>query len=223
MPQGSILSVTLFAIKINALATKIPAGVHKLLFVDDLQIAYSHHDMHHINGKLQETIVHINRCATANGFKFSTTKTVCMSFYRGQEPVVRPNLTIGKIKIPSVETTKFLGLWWDPKLSWHVHISQLKAKATRALNVMRTLSGPSWGADQEVLMRTYRMVIRSKIDYGCVVYGSAYETLLKSLDTVANEAMRIATGAFKSTPIESLQVLVQEPALLYRREELLLR
>ena len=29
VPQGSILSVTLFAIKIYALATKIPVGVHK--------------------------------------------------------------------------------------------------------------------------------------------------------------------------------------------------
>ena len=173
--------------------------------------------MHHINAKLQETIVHINRWATANECKFSNTKSICMSFYRGQGPVARPNLTIGKIKIPSVEITKFLGLWWNPKLSWHVHISQLKAKATRALNVMRTLSRLSWGADQEVLMRTYRIVIRSKIDYGCVVYGSANESLLKSLDTVANEAMRIVTGAFKSTSIESLQVLFQEPALLYRR------
>ena len=108
VPQGSILSVTLFAIKINALASKIPAGVHKSLFVDNLQITYSHHDMHHINAKLQETIVHINRWATANGFSFSTTKTVCMTFYRGQGPIVRPNLIIGNIKIPSVETTKFL-------------------------------------------------------------------------------------------------------------------
>ena len=36
VPQGSISSVTLFDIKINALATKIPASVHKSLFVDDL-------------------------------------------------------------------------------------------------------------------------------------------------------------------------------------------
>ena len=53
-------------------------------------------------------------------------------------------------------------------------------------------------------MKTYRMVIRSKIDYGCIVYGLTNEFLLKSLHTVANEAMSIAIGAFKSTPIESL-------------------
>ena len=54
-------------------------------------------------------------------------------------------------------------------------------------------------------MRTYKMVKRSKVDYGCIVYGSAKGSLLKSIGTLANEAMRIPTAAFKSTPIESLQ------------------
>ena len=41
VPQGSILSVTLFAIKINALAATILQDIHKSLFVDDVQMAFS--------------------------------------------------------------------------------------------------------------------------------------------------------------------------------------
>ena len=41
VPQGSILRVTLFTIKINALAAMIHQDIHKSLFVNDLQIAYS--------------------------------------------------------------------------------------------------------------------------------------------------------------------------------------
>ena len=54
--QGSILSVTLFAIKINEIANAIPNYMHKSLFVDDVQIAYSHHKIAEINSRLQETI-----------------------------------------------------------------------------------------------------------------------------------------------------------------------
>ena len=66
-------------------------------------------------------------------------------------------------------------------------------------------------------------MIRPKLDYGCIVYGAASETQLKSLNAILHEAMRIATGAFRSTLIENLHILTNEPALHYRREELLLR
>ena len=49
---------------------------------------------------------------------------------------------------------------------------------------MRSVSGSKWGADQETLLRIYRALIRSKIDYGCIVCGSASETALKHLDVV---------------------------------------
>ena len=38
VPQGSVLSVMLFAVKINSLAKVIDDDVHSSLFVDDLQI-----------------------------------------------------------------------------------------------------------------------------------------------------------------------------------------
>ena len=66
----------------------------------------------------------------------------------------------------------------------------------------------------------HRLIIREKLDYCCVVYGSA-NSQLKSIDVV-NEAMRIATGAFK-TPIAVLHNLPNEPPLKYRRKELLVR
>ena len=93
---------------------------------------------------------------------------------------------------------------WDRKLTWNAHINQLRAETTQALNIMRTLSVQAWGADRETLMLVYRMEIRPKIDYGCIVYGAVSEAALKPHNTVLNDAMKIATGAFKSTPIDSL-------------------
>ena len=41
VPQGSILSISLFAIKINSLVNVILPGIYSSLFVEDVQIAYS--------------------------------------------------------------------------------------------------------------------------------------------------------------------------------------
>ena len=49
---------------------------------------------------------------------------------------------------------------------------------------------------------TISAIIRSKIDYGSIVYGAANAATLKSLEVVANEAMRITSGAFKNNPSE---------------------
>ena len=41
IPQGSILSVTLFILNINSISNVIPSSVEKSLFVDDFSISCS--------------------------------------------------------------------------------------------------------------------------------------------------------------------------------------
>ncbi|GFY60084.1 uncharacterized protein TNIN_356071 [Trichonephila inaurata madagascariensis] len=52
------------------------------------------------------------------------------------------------------------------------------------------------GADRTSLLRLYRALIRSKLDYGSVVYSSACKSLLKILDPVHHQALRLCLGAF---------------------------
>ena len=75
----------------------------------------------------------------------------------------------------------------------------------------------------KTILHLYRLLVRSKLDYGCVVYHSASNTTKRILDPVTNECLRIATGAFKTTPIESLQVLCNEMSLENRRQHLTLK
>ena len=37
----------------------------------------------------------------------------------------------------------------------------------------------TWGADQNTLLTLYRTLIRSKLDYGAIIYGSARKSYLK--------------------------------------------
>ena len=77
---------------------------------------------------------------------------------------------------------KFLGLIWDTKLTFEPHIKYLNARCQKSLNVLKVLSRTEWGADQTTLLKLYRSLVWSKLDCGCLVYGSASKTALAKLD-----------------------------------------
>ena len=89
--------------------------------------------------------------------------------------------------------------------------------------MLRVVSHTNWGADRKMLLRLHETLILSKLDYGSQVYGSASPTYLKKLDPIHNTGLRLATGAFKSTPIESLYAESGFYSLEYRRTRLSLR
>ena len=66
-------------------------------------------------------------------------------------------------------------------------------------------------------------MIRSKLDYGCIVYGSARPSYIKRLDTVHNQGLRLCLGVFRTSPVQSLYVEANEPPLDMRRTRLSLQ
>ena len=203
VPQGSILSPTLFGIKINDIV-KYVKDLDCSVFVDNFGIFIRSKNMETIEFKLQRCLNNIEDWATENGFKFSKTKTQCVHFCQIRQLHLDPHLTIYGSPIPVVSETKFLGLLFDNKLSFIPHIKALKAKCLKALDIIKVLSSSDWGGDRTVLLNLYRSLIRSKLDYGSIVNGSARKSYLKSLDTIHHQGLRLALGAFRTSPIESL-------------------
>ena len=173
--------------------------------------------------QLQTCLNKIQRWADENGFRFSKSKTVCMHFCHKRTLHADPELEIYNTTIPVVNETKFLGLIFDSKLNFVSHIKSLKDKCLKAINLLRVVAHTDWGADTATLLRLYRTLIRSKLDYGCVVYGSARDSYIESLDRIQNLALRICLGAFRTTPIPSLHVEAHETPLSLRRDKLALQ
>ena len=74
------------------------------------------------------------------------------------------------------------------------------------MNILKVVGHKDWGADSETLLTLYRTLIRSKLDYGCTVYGAARTFYTQMLDPFQNQALRVCLGAFRTSPVESLQV-----------------
>ena len=90
VPQGSILSLTLFNIKINNITKELPPGINGSLYVDDLMICCKSKYIHKIERKLQLGLKKISRWATVNSFKFSETKTKCVHFCQKKNCIMTP-------------------------------------------------------------------------------------------------------------------------------------
>ena len=68
-----------------------------------------------------------------------------------------------------------------------------------------------------------KSLVRSKLDYGCFIYGSARKSYLRCLDSIHHLGLRLALGALRTSPVESLYVEANEAPLSLRREKLALQ
>nr|WP_160869998.1 reverse transcriptase domain-containing protein [Pantoea sp. Taur] len=222
VPQGCVLSTTLFTLAINDLGTNLPRGVRVMLFVDDLAIFYRSNDISCIKEKLQTSLNRINLWSHNSGLQFSTNKTKCVHFSRRRNTPQSPELLLNGIALPYVTSCRFLGLEFDRRLSWEEHIRTLKEKCLGKLGILKVLSGTCWGADRTSMLKIYQALICSKIDYGSFIYGSARGHNLARLNSIHHTGIRIATGAFRTSPSLSLCVESGLPPLSSRRNKLVI-
>ena len=122
--------------------------------------------------------------------------------------------------IPSARDPFRYSILLDSKLTFVPHIKGLKKKCIKALNLLRVVSSTDWGGDRIVLLRLYRALVRSKLDYGCFIYGAACKSYISLLDPIQNQGLRLCIGAFRTSPADSLCVEANELPLCLRREKL---
>lgn len=86
---------------------------------------------------------------------------------------------------------------------------------------MRRLTGNRWGADRKALKAIYIWLIWSVMDYGCVAFTSAADTVLKKLDCIQYQALQLCSGEFKPTSVAALHVELGEMWLKWWQIQLL--
>ena len=222
VPQGGVLSCTLFSIAINTVCKVIQNLVNFSLYVDDKRISYADKSYQECRKRIQEVLIKMESWAAETGFRFSTDKTEWMIFYRNA-PAPPPGairLTLNGVELKEVKMKMFLGLLLDRLLTFKDHFKYLRGKCFKAMNAIKVISYNSSETDSLTLLRIYRALVRSKLDYACQVYGTAPKSYLKALDPVHHKGIRLSLGAYVSSPVESLYVEANEPRLAERRDML---
>ena len=158
--------------------------------------------------------------ATENGFRFSQTKTTCVHFCHKRKLHNDPCLKLERTEIPVVKEHKSLGLVFDKKLTFIPHLKYLRSSGNKRLQLLRVIAHTEWGADRGTLLKLYRSLIRSKLDYSSFIYQSARRTYLKILNPICHGGLRLVLGAFRTSPVERLYAEANEAPANIRRNKL---
>ena len=229
VPQGSVLSVTLFLIAINTISRIVNHYLSYSLYVDDMRVSIPvfSGDWSRANRRMQVFLDKLVKWSKETGFRFSEEKTVVMIFHRipglAAEPDPKFYLYDRENPLKIVLEKKFLGLIWDRKLNWCANLKDLRVRGMRSNNILKVIVKNNRKTSCDKLMNIYRSITRAKLDYGCQVYGTATKTSLRILDTVHHQALRICTGAFRTSPVDSLYIEASEQSLNDRRDLLALQ
>jgi len=220
-PQGAIISSLLFLIMINDIPPGLD-GTEMSLFADDSALFVAGRNKKLLQNKTQMSLNKIQKWCNQNGFKISIDKTIAIFFSKERH---KSNFEI-KIKDKQIElgdSAKFLGVYFDRKLTWKAHIDHIVTKTNKRLNLLRAVSGKQWGSSKKTLLTLYKAIIRPILDYGAIAFCTANDTHLHKLELIQSRALRLSCGATVGTPITALQNECGEMPLKLRWHEISLK
>lgn len=219
LPQGSVLSPLLYDIYTYDLESSLNNKVKVLQYADDLLLYYPHSSISTACNTLTLGLNLLKEWMDSNGLELSTAKSTIVLFSRMRLP---PPVSVyyDNIPIPVKSSAKFLGVILDSKLTGIPHCEYIAARCEQRLNILRCLSGVWWGAHPFSLKLIYNAIVRSVLDYGTFLLEPGNSAAFKRLDAIQSKALRIVTGAMKSSPINALQVETVDPPLSLRRQYL---
>lgn len=195
VPQGSVLGPILFNIFYNSIIEDI-IKVNTGLFADDLTIYSTHNKISVINSRLQAALGDIQDWLRRWRMKLSPSKTVCTLFSRSRTNK-KLNLKLNKFhnnsKILMEKYPKFLGITLDPQLTFNKHVTNVKNRCSRRITMLKSIRGRNWGASEKLLLTTYKVLIRSLIDYAHVITPTMTKDNYMILEGTQRKAARVIT------------------------------
>ena len=107
-----------------------------------------------------------------------------------------PNLSLDNQPLREVTSHTHLGLTLIPNLSWSQHIFGMHKKASKKLNVLKSMK---YRLDRSTLISLYKSLIRPVMEYADVIWDGCSEYESNILEGIQYEAARVVTGAIKGT------------------------
>jgi ribonuclease HI len=217
VPQGGVLSPTLFLIFINDLVSDLPRGIKAALYADDLVLWCSEEHATTATYRMQQAADQLSAWADEWCVQVNTDKSCTTLFTLSPKQKAR-TINVSGAPLTEVEEATYLGVTFDKRLTWKPHIAHAETKARKKLAILRKLAGTNWGANEEILKTVYLGTIRPHLEYGSPAWMTTSNTNQSVLDKVQNQALRVITGAMKSTPVKAMEQLTSIPPLSHRRD-----
>ena len=161
---------------------------------------------------LESIVTELIAQATTRYAQFDPQKTELIHFTTQREPVTEA-ITIAGITINPKEVVKWLGVYFDSKLSFKQYIAKRINLAEGALHRITRLSNTQQKLSFPALQQLYIACITAIADYRAQLWWGkkGYKTLLQPYQKLQNRAIVRITGAFRGSPTKALEVEASIP------------
>ena len=218
-PQGSVLSPLLFNIYISKINYTFTEHVKAIGFADDFNFYASHDNLDALRDILTTNFLRLKNWLTNIKMEISLLKTRFL-LLPPNSGFIEPNTVFLQIEnhlLYNCQSVKYLGVQWDFKLSWVYHIQKMIEKGKKLINLMKTISAHQWGCHPSTLLTIFKGLLRPSIEWDSLLYAQADKKFLNKLNIIQNDALRIITGCFKTTPLNVLHHMAGVEPLEDRR------
>jgi hypothetical protein len=219
-PQGSLVSSVLSTIYTSPLLYKMREWANTSLgmYIDDGVIFACGREWREIEASMRKGYTECMEWLIKAGLNVEPEKTELIYFRKGREKVDPPHHIDLPIparnmnthyRVTAMDTLKYLGFFFDSRLSWKHHIEVMCNRARASLKSLQLLGNSVRGLDQAKWRLAYNAICLPVLTYGCQLWYTGKQIILvRKLQIVQNDAVKLISGTFRTTPREPLHQLL---------------
>lgn len=185
--QGSHCSPKFFIAFINDL-TKVIKHVTILIFADDVKLLKEIIDINDTL-KIQEDLNSLETYCKKNGLILNQQKCIVMSIHRKRNPIIN-DYRINNFTLNRVNKQKDLGIWFDEKLNFDVHIEKTKSTCSALIGLIIKMDKKRMKPETIILL--YNALVRSIIEYGRIIWDRHLITVTQSIESIQKQIVLYA-------------------------------
>jgi len=225
-PQGGVVSPLLWNIIIDELICKIKSRtcLKVVCYADDILLLHAGKEIDPLAFEIQRGLNIIRDWAQDSGLTFNPTKTqACI--VTNKRITAKPVLKLNGQQLQITNTFKYLGLTIDKTLTWRQHVMNKMTKVRKLSHLAKNVIGNKWGLTPDKIIWILTSIIRPITSYGGLVWSHRLKntTLQQKLQSIQRPLLLAATGAMRSTPQATLEVILGIPPLHLHIQELSLQ
>lgn len=204
VPQGGVLSATLFIIYIADMCTPSQHAqpIHRLQYADDTLIYVSARDVKNANVRINEYIEQLQKYYEDWKIRLNPTKCEAIVF-KGtnrmhskaiNQKVKNVIIKIGTDYIKPQKNLKYLGVIFEQKATHYAHVKETRAKAVRCVRSLTPILRKVRGLHPSVKMLCYKQLVRPIISYGFACWSNISSSQMEKVRVLERKCMRMCTN-----------------------------
>ena len=189
VPQGSVLSPTLFAWYLQDIPQPKDEQVKLIIYADEITIYAQSTDRKDAGTRINRYLDELSPYLKKKQLFVSTGKCASILFSTWSKEWKEPlGIKLGNADIPTVDSLKLLGVTLDHSLTFNEHIKGVNQKALKRTNAIKAICSRKHGLKRKEGTTIYKAMLKSTLNYGAATWApNVSETNWKKLEARQND------------------------------------